>query len=148
MIGFITKIVVSIVCVILYILGVIALVGNISFNNDIGTSIFTKESNDDILEKCVNVTFGKFKVTSNGYYDETSLDVTVKNISDKQYTFYITIEAVNDNGARLKTDILYVDRLNAGQSISLTAFKYVEDDKINELKNAKFKVLDIRYYNY
>ena len=150
LIGFITKIVISIVCVILIITGVFAFVGNISdyAHNDISTSIFTEESNDDILEKYANVTFGKFKVTSNGYYDETSLDVTVKNIADKQYTFYITIEAVDENGARLETDIIYADRLNAGQSITLTAFEYADNNKIDKLKNATFKVLDIQYYNY
>ncbi len=150
LIGFITKVVISILLVVLYVMGVFSLVGNISdyVNGDIGTSIFSQESNDDILEKYADVSFGEFEITSNGYYDETSLDVTVKNISDKQYTFYITIEAVDKNGARLETDIIYADRLNAGQSISLTAFEYVDEDKTDEFKNATFKVLDIQYYNY
>lgn len=150
LIGLITKIVISSVCVALYTIGVFALVGNILnyVDSDISTSIFADESNDDILEKYANVTFGEFKITRKGYYDETSLDVTVKNVSDKQYTFYITIEAVDENGARLKTDIIYADRLNAGQSISLTAFKFVDYNKIDEFKNASFKVLDIQYYSY
>lgn len=150
LIGFITKIVISVVCVVLYIIGIFALVDNISnyVDSDIGTSIFAEESNADILEKYANITFGEFKITSNEYYDETSLDVTVKNVSDKQYTFYITIEAVDKNGARLETDTIYADRLNSGQSISLTAFEYVDDDKIDEFKNASFKVIDIQYYSY
>ncbi len=150
LIGFITKVVISILLVVLYIVGVFSLVGNISdyTNDNIGTSIFSQESNDDILEKYADVSFGEFKVTSNGYYNETSLDVTVKNISEKQYTFYITVEAVDKNGARLETDIIYADRLNAGQSISLTAFEYVDEDKIDDFRNASFKVLDIQYYSY
>lgn len=146
LIGFILKIVISAICVALCITGVIAYVGNIS--EDIDSSIYAEESNEDILEKYADITFGEFQIVSNGYFDETSLDVTVKNIADKRYTFSITIEAVDADGARLETDTIYADSLNAGQSISLTAFEYIEDDKVDKLKNASFKVLDIQCYNY
>ena len=76
-------------------------------------------------------------MTSNGYYPETSLNVTVKNIADKQYTYYITIEAVDTNGARLETDIIYADRLNAGQEIHLKAFEYVEQEKLERKRSIK-----------
>ena len=96
----------------------------------------------------VDITFGDFTIKNNGYYDTTSLDISVRNISNKQYTFIITIEAIDKNGMRLETDMVYADRLNPGQAISLTTFQYVEDNKINEFKNATFKVLDIQYYSY
>ncbi len=152
LIGFITKAVVLILLVVLYVVGVFSFIGNIldDTNVDVGTSVFSQESNNDVLEKYVDVSFGEFKVTNNGYYDETSLDVTIKNKSDKQYTFYITIEAVDENGSRLATDVIYADRLNAGQSISLTAFEYVDEDILDDFRNAPFtfKVLDIQYYSY
>ena len=56
------------------------------------------------------------------------LEVTVTNKADEQYTYYITIEAVDTNGARIDTDMIYADRMNAGQQIHSTAFEYVEDD--------------------
>lgn len=149
LIGVITRAVGYTVFVILYLFGVFALIGNITDHDDyIGTPVSAEESHIDTLEEYVDVSFGEFKITNNGYYDETSLDVTVKNMSDEQYTFYITIEAVGDDGARLDTDTIYADRLNSGQSISLTAFEYVNKDKIDEFRNASFKVLDIQYYNY
>ena len=152
LIGFITKIVLSIIFTIIYFVFAASIFSNIS--DDIESiapvigDVSEEETTDDILEKYVDVSFGEFKVSSSGYYDKSSLDVTVKNISAKQYTFYITIEAVDKNGARLETDIIYADRLNAGQSVSMTAFEYIDESKFDDFRNASFKVLDIEYYNY
>lgn len=92
------------------------------------------------------VTFGEFAVSDDTYYPETSLEVTVKNKTDKQCTFFITIEAVDTSGTRIATDNVYADRLNPGQEIHLTAFEYVDSDQIDQLKNADFQVLEINYY--
>ena len=161
LIGFITKIVLAIILVILYVVFAASLFNNIS--NDIESNIpaigdvfseetigdvFSEETTDKILEKDVDVSFGEFKVTNNGYYSETSLDITVKNKAEKQYTYCITIEAVDANGARIDTDMIYADRLGAGQEIYLKAFEYVDQEKLNQFKNATFKVLEINKYDY
>ena len=83
LIGFITKIVLSIILVILYVVFAASLFSNIS--DDIESNIpaigdvFREETTDEILEKYVDISFGEFKVTNNGYFSETSLDITVKN---------------------------------------------------------------------
>lgn len=161
LIGFITKIVLAIILVILYVVFAASLFNNIS--NDIESNIpaigdvfseetigdvFSEETTDKILEKDVDVSFGEFKVTNNGYYSETSLDITVKNKAEKQCTYCITIEAVDANGARIDTDMIYADRLGAGQEIYLKAFEYVDQEKLNQFKNATFKVLEISKYDY
>lgn len=161
LIGFITKIVLAIILVILYVVFAAPLFNNIS--NDIESNIpaigdvfseetigdvFSEETTDKILEKDVDVSFGEFKVTNNGYYSETSLDITVKNKAEEQCTYYITIEAVDANGARIDTDMIYADRLGAGQEIYLKAFEYVDQEKLNQFKNATFKVLEINKYDY
>lgn len=152
LIGFITEIVLAIILVILYVVFAASLVNNIS--NDIESNIpaigdvFREETTDKILEKDVDVSFGEFKVTNNGYYSETSLDITVKNKAEKQCTYYITIEAVDADGARIDTDMIYADRLGAGQEIYLKAFEYVDQEKLNQFKNATFKVLEINKYDY
>lgn len=152
LIGFITEIVLAIILVILYVVFATSLFNNIS--NDIESNIpaigdvFSEETTDKILEKDVDVSFGEFKVTNNGYYSETSLDITVKNKAEEQCTYYITIEAVDANGARIDTDMIYADRLGAGQEIYLKAFEYVDQEKLNEFKNATFKVLEINKYDY
>ena len=83
LIGFITKSVLSIILVILYVVFAVTLFTNIS--DDVESNIpaigdvFREETTDEILEKYVDVSFGEFKVTNNGYFSETSLDITVKN---------------------------------------------------------------------
>lgn len=97
----------------------------------------------------VDVTFGTLKIKDKGYgYYETSLDVTVKNNDENRCTYYITIEAVDSNGARLDTDTVYADKLNPGQEIHLKAFEYIENDKIEKLKKAKVKVLEVEKYDF
>ena len=152
LIGFITEIVLAIILVILSVVFATSLFNNIS--NDIESNIpaigyvFREETTDNILEKDVDVSFGEFKVTNNGYYSETSLDITVKNKAEEQCSYYITIEAVDANGARIDTDMIYADRLGAGQEIYLKAFEYVDQEKLNQFKNATFKVLEINKYDY
>ena len=152
LIGFITKIVLSIILVILYVVFAASLFSNIS--DDIESNIpaignvFREKTTDEILEKYVDVSFGEFKVANNGYFSETSLDITVKNKAEKQCTYYITIEAVDANGARIETDMIYADRLGAGQEIYLKAFEYVDQEKLNQFKNATFRVLEINKYDY
>ena len=160
LIGFITKIVISIILVILYVVFAASLFSNISkISNDIESNdiesnipaigdVFREETTDEILEKYVDISFGEFKVTNNGYFSETSLDITVKNKAEKQCTYYITIEAVDANGARIETDMIYADRLGAGQEIYLKAFEYVDQEKLNQFKNATFRVLEINKYDY
>lgn len=148
LIGFITEIVLAIILVILSVVFAASLFNNISNNIPAIGDVFSEETTDKILEKDVDVSFGEFKVTNNGYYSETSLDITVKNKAEKQCTYCITIEAVDANGARIDTDMIYADRLGAGQEIYLKAFEYVDQEKLNQFKNATFKVLEINKYDY
>ena len=152
LIGFITKIVLSIILFVLYVVFATSLFSNLinstESNMPIIGDVFKEESTDEILENYVNVSFGKFKVSNNGYYSDTSLEITVENKATTQYTYYITIEAVDETGTRLKTDMIYADKLNAGQKIKLTAFEYVEEEKIEQFKNATFKVLEINKYDF
>ena len=152
LIGFITKIVLSIILVILYVVFAASLFSNISddIESNIPTigNVYREETTDEIIEKYVDVSFGEFKVTNNGYFSETSLDITVKNKAEKQCTYYITIEAVDANGARIETDMIYADRLGSGQEIHLKAFEYVDQEKLNQFKNATFRVLEINKYDY
>lgn len=148
LIGFITEIVLAIILVILSVVFATSLFNNISNNIPAIGDVFSEETTDKILEKYVDVSFGEFKVTNNGDYSETSLDITVKNKAEKQCTYYITIEAVDANGARIDTDMIYADRLGAGQEIYLKAFEYIDQEKLNQFKNATFKVLEINKYDY
>lgn len=152
LIGFITKIVLSIILVILHVVFAASLFSNISniIESDMPSvgDVFREETTSEILENYVDVSFGEFKVTNNGYFSETSLDITVKNKAKKQCTYFITIEAVDANGARIKTDMICADRLGAGQEIYLKAFEYVDQEKLNQFKKAAFRVLEVNKYDH
>jgi len=117
--------------------------------NDIGSSV--KKSVDDfdgtntkkLLETSVDVTIGKFTAKTENYMDTTELPVTVKNKLSEKASYTVKIEAVDSAGTRLAEDTIYVTDLGAGQSVSETAFKYVESGKLAALKTATFKVLEI-----
>ena len=140
LIGFITKIVVYIVIVILYIIFASSMIKGTMSNIDINTY------NVDSIEETADfdVEFYEFKVTNNGYTYDTSLEVVITNNSNKQKSFFITIEAIDEEGTRLDTDMIMADRLNPGQKVKLEAFEYVPQEKIEQYKSATFKVLDVQ----
>lgn len=151
LIGFVTKIVISIVCTILSIVFSFSLFGNLMKDMDLNIpvigDILDEKISEKHLEDYVDLTFGELHISDNRYFSDTSLEVTIKNKADTRCTSYITIEAIDDSGTRIDTDMIYADRLNPGQSICLTAFEHVEKEKIEQFKNATFKVLEIDKFN-
>lgn len=113
-------------------------------NNSIGE--MPGDKTDEILEKYLDVQNGKFKVDEGKYLTETELSVTVKNKGDEKYSFSVTIEAVDKDGNRIDSDIAYINDLNAGQSNTEKLFYFVSSDKIEDLKNAEFKILEVSKY--
>ena len=147
----ILRVVLSILFVVIYIVFVAGMIDYTSDKigyvaDEVENGVYL-ETEDSDLNK-VDVIFGKFTVKSDGYFDETSLEIKVKNISDSRSTFFITIEAVDKNGVRIGTDSVYVDKLNSGQEIYVEAFNYVDEDKIEQYKNAEFKILEVQQYSF
>lgn len=152
LIGFITKIALSIILTILYVIFASSIFNTFVNKNDITvpkiSSVFQEESTDEILKKYMDVSFGEFRVSGDKYLPETSLEVTVKNKSKKQLSFYITIEAVDKTGKRIGTDEVDVEDLNPGQNVTLTAFEFVDEEMIPKLEKATFQVLKVEKYDY
>ena len=116
---------------------------------DVGNSVsesvndFDGTNTDKLLETSVDVTIGEFTTTNDGYIDSTELPVTIKNKATEKASYTIKIEAVDADGARIADSTLYVTDLNSGQSMSVKAFTFVESDKIEALKAATFKILEV-----
>ena len=149
----ILKIVISIVFFVLYALGIAFAVGNTPEIEEHISSVYSDLVEDDsvetVLENYVDVTIGDFKIKKDEYgLTETSLSVTVKNKSEEKSTIVLTIEAVDKDGARIDTDTVYANTLNPNQKMNLKAFEYVPDDELNQMKNARFKVLKINRYDF
>lgn len=103
---------------------------------------------DKLLENTVDVTLGQFVFDAGAeaeysYDDTTKLPITIKNKSSDKASFSVKIEAVDASGNRIADDTVYVSDLNAGQSQTEDAFKYVESDKLEAIKTASFKILSV-----
>lgn len=149
--GIITKAVVGVLVYVLFYSAFVKLV--LGFINPSGgnfnafqNSLINEESLDSLLENYVDVSFGEFKVSKGEFYSETSIEVTVKNKADKQYSYDIVIEAVEQDGTRIDTSYVYAENLAPGQKVVLPAFEYVEENKISKFKNAEFRVLEIEKF--
>lgn len=101
---------------------------------------------EEILANNVDVTFGEFTVTDDGYFTETELVATVKNKSAERKSFSIHVEAVNEDGSRIEEDYIYANDLGAGQSQDFEIFNLVPSDKVDSLKKATFKIIEVSMY--
>lgn len=105
------------------------------------------ESTEEVLKKDVQITLGDLNITTDEYgFNETEMVVTVKNITKNKKSYSFHIEAVDSNGQRINEDYVYVNDLAAGQSTSEKIFTYIEDEKIEAMKNAKFKIVEASVY--
>ena len=122
---------------------------------DVGHCIFGQSDylelildNDDLFNSIFKEKPYVFELSNSAKRKKQVQSITVKNKAEKQCTYYITIEAVDANGARIETDTICADRLGAGQEIYLKAFEYVDQEKLNQFKSATFRVLEINKYDY
>ncbi len=137
------------------ILGVLAVVITLSLQNSWSKSL--DELSDDLdtmtggntqeVLKNVDVQIGDFEATTDKYgWTETKLTVIITNKSDEKQSFDIEIEAIDADGNRIDTDYIYANDLAAGQSQSFNLFEYVEDDVLEDMKKATFKVFEASMY--
>ncbi len=137
------------------ILGVLAIVITINSQKALSESLdtlskdldkMTGSSTEEILANDVEVTLGEFEVTKKEYSTDTKLVVTVKNKHSETKSFSIQVEAVDSQGVRITNDYVYANNLNAGQSQKFEIFNFVSSDKIEDLKNATFKIVEASMY--
>ena len=101
----------------------------------------TGASTEEVLANDANVELGKFEVTK-----DTKLTVKVTNKTSEKKSFNFHIEAIDANGARINEDYVYANDLASGQSQNFEIFTLVTSDKINEMKNATFKIIEASMY--
>ena len=107
----------------------------------------TGASTEEILANDANVELGKFEVTKDSYgITDSKLTVKVTNKTSEKKSFNFHIEAVDATGARINEDYVYANDLASGQSQNFEIFTLVTSDKINEMKNATFKIIEASMY--
>lgn len=115
-----------------------------TFNSEIDT--MTGNKTEEILANNVDVTIGSFEATKQQYTTDTRLTVNVKNKSSEAKSFSIQIEAVDSNDSRISQDTIYANNLNAGQSQDFEMFTFVSSDKVEDMKNATFNIIEVSMY--
>lgn len=103
-------------------------------------------STEEILANDLDVVLGDFEVKNGTYITDTKLTVKVTNKTAETKSFQIQIEAIGKDGSRLASDYIYANNLTAGQSQNFETFNYVASDKISEMKNATFKIVEVSMY--
>lgn len=137
------------------ILGVLAVVITLSLQSSWSDSLdelsndldnMSGENTEEVL-KNAEVNIGKFEVVTDEYgFTETKLTVKVTNKTDEKKSFDFEIEAISSDGSRIDIDYIYANDLAAGQSQSFDLFEYVEDEKLQDMKTATFKIIEASMY--
>lgn len=138
------------------ILGVLAIVITLSVQKSLSDSLdkisndlnkATGSSTEEILANDADVTMGEFKVTTGDFgLTDTELEVVVKNKTSENKSFSIQVEAVDKNGSRISTDYVYANNLTAGQNQAFKIFNFVESGKLDSMKEATFKIVEISMF--
>ena len=124
------------------ILAVFTVIITLSMQNSLSNSLdkTSKEldkavgnSTEEILKNDVDVNLGNLKVK-------------VKNKTSDKKSFDIHIEAVDSTGARIDDGYVYANDLTSGQTQEFKIFTYVSSDKVEAMKNATFKVVEVSMY--
>lgn len=116
-----------------------------TISNDLDKA--TGSSTEEILKNDVDVILGNLEVTKGQYgITDTKLTVKVTNKTTETKSFSIQIEAVDSTGARINNDYVYASNLTAGQSQSFEIFTYISSDKLEAMKNATFKIVEVSMY--
>jgi hypothetical protein len=102
---------------------------------------------DEILATDLAVDLELPEVEEDEYgFVETRLPVTVTNKAGEKFTYDIQVEAVDESGNRIADDMLITSALGSGQSQDLDLFSFVEEDKLDALKTAKFQIVEVSQF--
>lgn len=138
------------------VLGILAIIITLAMQSAVSDAIdeasneldkATGSSTEEVLKNDVSVNLGKFIVTEDEYgLTDTKLVVKVKNITDENKSYSIHVEAVDSNGKRIDDDYVYADNLAAGQTQDFEIFNLIVDEKVDAMKNATFKIVEVSVY--
>lgn len=107
----------------------------------------TGDATEEILGSEVDVTLGDLTMKKGSYgMVESSMPITVKNLTDESHSYQIQVEAVNASGDRITQDYAYMNDLAAGQSQTVKSFTHVSSDEYDAMKKATVKLVSVSQY--
>lgn len=107
----------------------------------------TGDNTEEILKNNLTVDMGTFSAVTDQYnLTTTELPVTLTNIGTESKSFMVHLEAVDADGNRIVDDTLYANSLGAGQSEDMKAFQLITSDKVEAVKSATFRIVEVSMY--
>lgn len=113
-------------------------------SNELDT--MTGKNTEEVL-KNIDVNIGNLETSVDEYgLIDSKLVVKVTNKYKEKKSFSITIEAISSDGSRIAENTVYANNLSSGQSQSFEIFTYINSEKFEAMKNAKFKIVEASIY--
>ena len=104
-----------------------------------------EELDDDGSDKC-EINVGEFSTVKRSGYDATTLELTVRNITDELYSYGITVDAYDADGTRIGTEYVFVENLEPGQTAKAAAFEDINSTQVEAFENARFEISAIHAF--
>lgn len=102
---------------------------------------------EQVLKSQARVDIGKvFSELDPSGVKQTSLAMSVTNISGKTLSFDLEIVAIDATGKVITRDSAYIPTLEAGQAASVRVFNLLGDDMASKLATATFRVIKASSY--
>ena len=104
------------------------------------------DKTDEILKNELDVVLGEFVITEDEYFTDTEMEVTLTNKSNERKSFSVQVDAIDAEGNRIEEDTAYANNLGPGQKVTDKIFNFVQEEKINQLRSAKFEIVEVSSY--
>ena len=104
-------------------------------------------STEKVLKEDAEVTLGNLEIVEGEYgWNDTKMVVTVKNITNEKKSYSFHIEAIDSSGQRIDDGYVIVNDLRPGQTTTEEIFTYIESEKLDDMRNATFKIVEASVY--
>lgn len=102
---------------------------------------------EQVLKSQAQVVIGKvYSELEGSGIKQTSLAVTVTNISGKMLSFDLEFAALDKDGKEITRDIAFVPSLEAGKTASIRVFNILGNEMAQKMSNGSFKVVKASSY--
>ncbi|MCR4924699.1 MAG: hypothetical protein K5917_00260, partial [Clostridiales bacterium] len=99
-----------------------------------------------ILEQYLDADLSEFKVDEDEVVLRGEAVLTLTNKSKKRHSFYVFVEAVDENGTTIGYDPVFVESLKSGQTKRFRVFEKIGTENVEQYKNVKLKITKASMY--
>lgn len=106
----------------------------------------TGGATEEIIASDVDIAFGSYTLKKNNGVITSKLPVRVTNLTDKNASYAIQIEATDSAGDRIADDTIYLNDLAPNQGQTVRAFVHVPIEDYQAMRTARFTIVSVSEY--